>query len=169
VYSRKLNLLKIRIHSDYHLGQILFTGKDLVILDFEGEPARTYSERRLKFSSLRDVAGMIRSFHYAAYGSLFLESETRRDDVRRLLPYAALWAHYMSGFFMKAYLERVQGTGLIPDSEDDQKILLDIFLLSKAFYELNYELNNRPEWVMLPLTGIMNILENQHQPYEYSH
>jgi maltose alpha-D-glucosyltransferase/alpha-amylase len=169
VYSRKLNLLKIRIHGDYHLGQILFTGKDLVILDFEGEPARTYSERRLKFSSLRDVAGMIRSFHYAAYGSLFLESETRRDDVRRLLPYAALWAHYMSGFFMKAYLERVQGTGLIPDSEDDQKILLDIFLLSKAFYELNYELNNRPEWVMLPLTGIMNILENQHQPYEYSH
>src|SRR5690606_28662101 len=65
VYSRKLNLLKIRIHGDYHLGQILFTGKDLVILDFEGEPARTYSERRLKFSSLRDVAGMIRSFHYA--------------------------------------------------------------------------------------------------------
>ncbi len=161
IYSRKLDLPKIRIHGDYHLGQILFTGKDLVILDFEGEPARSYSERRLKFSALRDVAGMIRSFHYAAYGSLFLESETRHEDVERLLPYAEIWSHYMSGFFMKAYLERVAGTGLIPDDESDVKILLDVFLLSKAFYELNYELNNRPDWVMIPLKGILNIHKNE--------
>ncbi len=166
IYSRKLDLMKIRIHGDYHLGQVLFTGKDLVILDFEGEPARSYSERRLKFSALRDVAGMIRSFHYAAYGSLFLESETREEDVAQLLPYAEMWSHYMSGFFVKAYLEQVKGTGLIPDDEADIKILLDVFLLSKAFYELNYELNNRPGWVIIPLKGILNIHENETVEHE---
>jgi maltose alpha-D-glucosyltransferase/alpha-amylase len=165
IYSRKLDLLKIRIHGDYHLGQVLFTGKDLVILDFEGEPARSYSERRLKFSALRDVAGIIRSFHYAALGSLFLESETRYTDIQKLSPYSELWSHYMSGFFMEAYLERVKGTGLIPDNPDDIKILLDVFLLSKAFYELNYELNNRPDWVMIPLKGIQSIQQNESATY----
>ncbi|WP_118976338.1 maltose alpha-D-glucosyltransferase [Taibaiella koreensis] len=166
IYRRKLDLMKIRIHGDYHLGQILFTGKDLVILDFEGEPARSYSERRLKFSSLRDVAGMIRSFHYAAYGSLFLEGETRNEDVQKLTPYSELWSHYMSSFFMQAYLEMARGTGLIPDAEEDIRILLDVFLLSKAFYELNYELNNRPGWVMIPLKGIMSILQNETAAHE---
>jgi maltose alpha-D-glucosyltransferase/alpha-amylase len=168
IYSHKLNLLKIRIHGDYHLGQILFTGKDLVILDFEGEPARSYSERRLKFSSLRDVAGMIRSFHYAAYGSLFLERDTRPEDVANLVPYSEMWSHYMSGFFMRAYLDKVKGTGLVPDNSEDVKILLDVFLLSKAFYELNYELNNRPDWVMIPLKGILSIHENEMVQHECS-
>jgi maltose alpha-D-glucosyltransferase/alpha-amylase len=166
IYSHKLDLLKIRIHGDYHLGQVLFTGKDLVILDFEGEPARSYSERRLKFSSLRDVAGMIRSFHYAAYGSLFLEGDTRPEDIAGLVPYSEMWSHYMSGFFMDAYLEQVRGTGLIPDNKDDIKILLDVFLLSKAFYELNYELNNRPDWVMIPLKGILSIHANEPAQHE---
>jgi len=166
IYSRKLDLMKIRIHGDYHLGQILFTGKDLVILDFEGEPARSYSERRLKFSSLRDVAGMIRSFHYAAYGSLFLEGETRNEDIRKLIPYSELWSHYQAGIFMQAYLEKVKGTGLIPDEEADIRILLDVFLLSKAFYELNYELNNRPDWVMIPLKGILSILQKEPAAHE---
>jgi len=166
IYSRKLDLMKIRIHGDYHLGQILFTGKDLVILDFEGEPARSYSERRLKFAALRDIAGMIRSFHYAAYGNLFLESETRNEDIEKLIPYADLWNHYMSCFFMHAYLEKVQGTGLIPDKEEDIRILLDIFLLSKAFYELNYELNNRPSWVSIPVKGILSILHKEKVTHE---
>jgi len=160
VYHHKFDLLKIRIHGDYHLGQILFTGKDLVILDFEGEPARSYSERRLKFSSLRDVAGMIRSFYYAAYASLFLEGETRSGDIARLLPYSEMWSHYMAGFFVQSYLEKVKGSGLIPGSEEDVRILLEVFLMSKAFYELNYELNNRPSWVAIPLKGILNILNN---------
>jgi maltose alpha-D-glucosyltransferase/alpha-amylase len=168
IYNHKLDLLKIRIHGDYHLGQILFTGKDLVILDFEGEPARSYSERRLKFSSLRDVAGMIRSFHYAAYGSLFLEGDTRPEDVASLVPYSEMWSHYMSGFFIRAYMDKVKGTGLIPENEEDIKILLDVFLLSKAFYELNYELNNRPDWVMIPLKGILSIHENETAQHECS-
>lgn len=166
IYSHKMDLMKIRIHGDYHLGQILFTGKDLVILDFEGEPARSYSERRLKFSSLRDVAGMIRSFHYAAYGSLFLEGETRSGDIDKLIPYSELWSHYMSCFFIQAYFEKARGTRLIPDNDEDLKILLDVFLLSKAFYELNYELNNRPDWVMIPLKGILSIYQNEPVPHE---
>lgn len=166
IYSRKLDLLKIRIHGDYHLGQILFTGKDLMILDFEGEPARSYSERRLKYSALRDVAGLIRSFHYAAYGSLFLEGATRKEDIERLTPYSELWSHYMSGFFMEAYLEEVKGSGLVPEQKEDIKLLLEVFLLSKAFYELNYELNNRPDWVTIPLKGILSIHQNEPNTHE---
>jgi len=160
LYDHKMELLKIRIHGDYHLGQVLFTGKDLVILDFEGEPAKRYSERRLKFSALRDVAGMIRSFNYAAYGSLFLEGHARQEDIVMLEPYAALWSHYMSGFFMAAYLEKVAGTLLVPENKSDLKILLDAFLLSKVFYELNYEMNNRPDWLIIPVKGILNIYNN---------
>jgi maltose alpha-D-glucosyltransferase / alpha-amylase len=168
IYKHKLDILKIRIHGDYHLGQILFTGKDVVILDFEGEPARSYSERRLKFSALRDVAGMIRSFHYAAYGSLFLEGVTRPEDIADLVPYSEMWSHYMSGFFMRAYLDYAKGSGLIPENKDDIKLMLDVFLLSKAFYELNYELNNRPDWVMIPLKGILSIHENETAEHEFN-
>jgi maltose alpha-D-glucosyltransferase/alpha-amylase len=97
IYSHKINTAKIRIHGDFHLGQVLFTGKDFVLLDFEGEPARSYSERRLKRSALRDVAGMLRSFHYAAHGSLYLDNQIRKEDIGRLLPYVEQWYHYMGG------------------------------------------------------------------------
>ncbi|KQS26984.1 maltose alpha-D-glucosyltransferase [Dyadobacter sp. Leaf189] len=159
VYSHKIDTSKIRIHGDYHLGQVLFTGKDFVILDFEGEPARSYSERRLKRSALRDVAGMLRSFHYAAYGSLFLDNQIRKEDIGKLIPYVEQWYHYMSGFFMKAYLETVKTNPIIPSSKQDLDILLQTFLLQKAIYELNYEVNNRPSWVMVPLRGIKSILK----------
>lgn len=158
IYSRKIDVTKIRIHGDYHLGQVLYTGKDFMILDFEGEPARSYSERRLKYSPLRDVAGMIRSFHYAAYTSLFLDNQIRKEDVTKLLPYVEQWYHYTSGFFMHAYLEKARGANFIPASEEDLDILLQTFLLQKSIYELNYELNNRPAWVMVPLRGINSIL-----------
>ncbi|KAA8485284.1 maltose alpha-D-glucosyltransferase/alpha-amylase [Arcticibacter tournemirensis] len=158
IYSRKIDVTKIRIHGDYHLGQVLYTGKDFIILDFEGEPARSYSERRLKYSPLRDVAGMIRSFHYAAYGSLFLDNQIRREDIAKLLPFVEQWYHYMSGFFMHAYLDEVRGSHFIPEDKDDLEILLQTFLLQKAIYELNYELNNRPNWVIVPLRGIKAIL-----------
>lgn len=159
VYSHKIDTAKIRIHGDYHLGQVLFTGKDFVLLDFEGEPARSYSERRLKRSALRDVAGMLRSFHYAAHGSLYLDNQIRPEDVGRLLPFVEQWYHYMSGFFMKAYLETVGDSPIIPHQKEDLEILLRTFLLQKAIYELNYEVNNRPSWVMVPLRGIRAILE----------
>jgi len=163
VYSRKIDTAKIRIHGDYHLGQVLFTGKDFIILDFEGEPARSYSERRLKRSALRDVAGMLRSFHYAAYGSLYLDNQIRQEDIGKLLPYVEQWYHYMSGFFMKAYLETVKDSALIPQEKEDLEILLQTFLLQKAIYELNYEVNNRPSWVVVPLNGIKAIM-NKSEP-----
>ena len=158
IYSRKIDVTKIRIHGDYHLGQVLFTGKDFMILDFEGEPARSYSERRLKYSPLRDVAGMIRSFHYAAYGSLFLDNQIRPEDIEQLLPHIEQWYHYMSGFFMKAYLETVEGSSFVPKQSEDLEIMLQTFLMQKAVYELNYELNNRPDWVIVPLRGIKSIV-----------
>lgn len=159
IYKRKIDVIKIRIHGDYHLGQVLFTGKDFVITDFEGEPARTYSERRLKRSPMRDVAGMIRSFHYAAYGSLVLDSHARKEDVHKLIPFVEQWYHYMSGFFMRAYLDTVKGSAFVPDNSEDLETLLTTFLLEKAIYELNYELNNRPGWVMIPLRGIKEIMK----------
>ena len=159
IYKKKIDVIKIRIHGDYHLGQVLFTGKDFVITDFEGEPARSYSERRLKRSPMRDVAGMIRSFHYAAYGSLVLDSHARKEDVQKLIPFVEQWYHYMSGFFMRAYLDTVAGSPFIPNNNEDLDTLLTTFLLEKAIYELNYELNNRPGWVMIPLRGIKEIMK----------
>lgn len=158
IYSHKIDVTKIRIHGDYHLGQVLFTGGDFLILDFEGEPARSYSERRLKYSPLRDVAGMIRSFHYAAYGSLFLDNQIRPEDIEKLLPHVEQWYHYMSGFFMKSYLETVGGASFVPKLNEDLEIMLQTFLMQKAIYELNYELNNRPDWVLVPLRGIKSIV-----------
>jgi maltose alpha-D-glucosyltransferase / alpha-amylase len=164
VYSKKINASKIRIHGDYHLGQVLFTGKDFLILDFEGEPARSYSERRLKYSALRDVAGMIRSFHYAAYGSLFLDNQIREEDITKLLPFVERWYHYMSGYFMRAYLNTVDGASIIPHEQEDLEILLQTYLLQKAIYELNYELNNRPAWVLVPIRGIKAIMKKNQEP-----
>jgi maltose alpha-D-glucosyltransferase / alpha-amylase len=163
IYDHKIDVTKIRIHGDYHLGQVLFTGKDFLILDFEGEPARGYSERRLKHSPLRDVAGMIRSFHYAAYGSLYLDNQIRKEDIGKLIPYIEQWYHYMSGFFMRAYLKTVDGSAFVPKDEEDLQILMQTFLLQKAIYELNYEINNRPDWVLVPLRGIKSIVERARQ------
>lgn len=162
IYRKKLDVMKIRIHGDYHLGQTLFTGKDILILDFEGEPARSYSERRLKRSPLRDVAGMVRSFHYAAYGSLFLNNQFDQEDIDRMIPFVEQWYHYMSGFYMKSYLETTKDTMLVPKDEEDLEILMQTYLLEKSIYELNYELNNRPDWVIIPLRGIKAIMEEVH-------
>lgn len=159
IYARKFNSMKIRNHGDFHLGQVLFTGKDFCIIDFEGEPARTFSERRLKRSSLRDVAGMIRSFHYAVYNALFKMRSFSPMDTENLEKWGVLWYHYMSGIFLRAYLDKVQGSGLVPDNETDLKTMLETFILEKAVYELNYELNNRPNWVIIPIKGIKYIMK----------
>ncbi|NEM98555.1 maltose alpha-D-glucosyltransferase [Pontibacter burrus] len=158
IFSRKIDTLKIRTHGDYHLGQVLFTGKDFIIIDFEGEPARSFSERRLKRSPLRDVAGMIRSFHYAAYNALFQQDSAGKED-GYLEEWAEQWYHYASNFFMHCYLDKTMGTGIVPDKEEDFEILMETFLLEKAIYELGYELNNRPDWVLIPIRGIKYIMK----------
>ena len=157
ILDRRANATKIRIHGDYHLGQVLYTGKDFVILDFEGEPARPLSERKLKRSALRDVAGMMRSFQYAAYSALW-QPAMRAEDVPFLEHWADLWYRQMSSVFLHSYLAATDGADFIPSDENDFQILLEAYLLDKAVYEVGYELNNRPTWVVIPIRGIKHIL-----------
>ncbi|MFL6569492.1 MAG: maltose alpha-D-glucosyltransferase [Chthoniobacterales bacterium] len=149
---------KIRIHGDYHLGQVLYTGKDFIILDFEGEPARPLSERKLKRSALRDVAGMMRSFQYAAYSALWQPS-TRAEDIPFLERWADRWYRQMSSIFLQSYLKTSAGAAFIPKDENDLQVMLEAYLLDKAVYEVGYELNNRPDWVVIPIRGIKHILQ----------
>jgi trehalose synthase-fused probable maltokinase len=152
--------MRTRIHGDYHLGQVLHTGTDFVIIDFEGEPARSIAERRIKRSPLQDVAGMLRSFHYAAFVSLSegsLSGGGARNS-QALEAWANRWWEWMSGCFLRAYLQTSGRACYIPRSRNDLSQLLDFHLLEKAVYELYYELNNRPAWVGIPLRGIAAIL-----------
>jgi maltose alpha-D-glucosyltransferase/alpha-amylase len=149
--------VKIRIHGDYHLGQVLYTGKDFVVLDFEGEPARALAERKLKRSALRDVAGMMRSFQYAAYSALW-QPAMRGEDIPFLEHWADLWYRHSASVFLQSYLKATAGAPFLP-AESDLPILLEAYLLDKAVYEIGYELNHRPDWVVIPIRGIKHILK----------
>jgi len=151
IYKTRINAIKTRIHGDYHLGQVLFTGKDFVIIDFEGEPGFSFSERRLKKSPMKDVAGMMRSFHYAAFGKILLNENYREKDIEFLEQWAEQWQHYVSRFYLGAYLERM---GMEKSLSSENEILIRTYLVEKAVYELGYELNGRPDWVNIPLRGI---------------
>jgi maltose alpha-D-glucosyltransferase/alpha-amylase len=153
---------RIRCHGDYHLGQVLVTEGDVIILDFEGEPARPLAERRAKTSPLRDVAGMLRSFGYAALTGLGAATTTRPEDVERLAPWADLWETWVSAAFLRAYLAATGGASFLPSRADDRDMLLQAFVLDKALYELGYELNNRPDWVHIPLTGLLRLCSRLH-------
>jgi maltose alpha-D-glucosyltransferase/alpha-amylase len=161
IVGKKISASRIRCHGDYHLGQVLYTGKDFVIIDFEGEPARPLSERRLKRSPLQDVAGMIRSFHYAAlqgYFQLGARGLATPENAQPLKQAAAFWYRHVAAAFLRAYQEHSLGAKYFPASRAEQDVLLDFYLLEKAIYELGYELNNRPDWVEVPLTGILELL-----------
>jgi len=157
--DRRSNASKIRIHGDYHLGQVLYTGKDFIILDFEGEPARALGERKLKRSALRDVTGMMRSFQYAAYSALW-QPAMRTEDVPFLERWADLWYRQMSSVFLQSYLKTVAGAIFVPQNPGDLQIMLEAYLLDKAVYEIGYELNHRPDWVVIPVRGIKHILNS---------
>jgi maltose alpha-D-glucosyltransferase/alpha-amylase len=150
---------RTRIHGDYHLGQVLRVKTDFVILDFEGEPARSLEARRAKHSPLKDVAGMLRSFNYAAWAALRRYSSRRPDDQTQLEPWARLWDYSVSAEFLHAYRETMAGSSLLPADASAFQALLDLYLLEKAFYELVYELNSRPDWVRIPLMGIASLLQ----------
>jgi maltose alpha-D-glucosyltransferase/alpha-amylase len=159
VLDRKIRATRIRAHGDYHLGQLLYTGKDFVILDFEGEPARPLGERRLKRSPLRDVAGMLRSFHYASVTAL-IGGRVRPEDVSAVQGWADSWYRWVTLAFLKSYVATVGDVSLLPKTVEERRVLLDTHLLDKAMYELIYELNNRPDWVRIPLLGILQLTGN---------
>jgi maltose alpha-D-glucosyltransferase/alpha-amylase len=155
--SSNLRTQRTRIHGDYHLGQVLKVKTDFVILDFEGEPARSLAYRRAKQCPLKDVAGMLRSFSYAAYASLINYTARHSEDVARLEPWALLWERSSAAEFLRAYRETTQGAEFLPVNGTDFRKLLDVFLLDKALYEVLYEMNSRPAWLRIPLLGILSL------------
>ena len=160
--NRSISTTRIRCHGDYHLGQVLFTGNDFYIIDFEGEPERPLEVRRLKRSPLRDVAGMVRSFHYVAYSSLFEQESSglaADEHLLELEAWAKLWYKWISAAFLNSYLEEAKEEDFIPEDFEELEILFETFILEKAIYELGYELNNRPNWLKIPLSGIKQIFE----------
>lgn len=148
---------RIRCHGDYHLGQVLVTEGDVVILDFEGEPARPLAERRAKCSPLRDVAGMLRSFSYAALTALGTATVTRPDQYERLAPWADLWETWVRAIFLRAYRTAAVGSPLLPVTPADFDTVLQAFILDKALYELGYELDHRPDLARIPMLGLLRL------------
>jgi maltose alpha-D-glucosyltransferase/alpha-amylase len=154
IAAEPLAATRIRIHGDYHLGQVLDTGDDFVIIDFEGEPGRPLAERRQKLGPLRDVAGKIRSYEYAGAAALRARTADKGDEQARLAPRAHDFATSAWNAFLAGYIGRAQGSALIPPSPIHQSRLLDFYLIEKCVYEVAYELNNRPDWVAIPLGGL---------------
>jgi maltose alpha-D-glucosyltransferase/alpha-amylase len=148
---------RTRIHGDYHLGQVLKVKSDFVILDFEGEPTRPLAYRRSKQCPLKDVAGMLRSFSYAAYVGLINYTARRSEDFDRLEPWAQFWERATAAEFLRSYRETAQGAEFLPNNGADLRKLLDVFLMDKALYELLYEINSRPAWLRIPLLGILSL------------
>jgi maltose alpha-D-glucosyltransferase/alpha-amylase len=165
ISEMEISAIRTRIHGDYHLGQVLFTGSDYFIIDFEGEPARPLSERRNKRSPLQDVAGMLRSFQYAARAasdSAKERSPDSQDSHAKIDALALQWRDRASRQFLRSYRQTAGDARFLPASQADFDTLLKILLLEKAVYELGYELNNRPAWLPIPIEGIRDIVASQH-------
>jgi maltose alpha-D-glucosyltransferase / alpha-amylase len=149
--------LRIRIHGNYHLGQVLREKSDFLIAGFEGELGRPLEERRAKQSPLKDVAGMLRSFSYSALTTLMNYASRRGEDFARLEPWARLWERSVAAEFVRAYRESAQETDFLPQEPQEFQRLLAGYWLDKAIYELAYELNYRPAWARIPLMGLLSL------------
>ncbi|MEM8533734.1 MAG: putative maltokinase, partial [Chloroflexota bacterium] len=160
--DRKVTAMRMRCHGNYHLGNVLWADNDFVIVDFEGEPTRSLEERRTKTSPLRDVASMLRSFQYAAYAALLLhetEGTLQTIDQHTRENWARFWYTWVSAVFLRTYLDTASQSPLLLQTPEECQMLLDAYLLEKALYELGYELSHRPEWIRIPLQGIIQLLE----------
>ena len=167
VIDRKITAMRIRCHGDYHLGQLIRSSDDFIITDFEGEPLRPLSERRIKRSAMRDVAGMLRSFYYAsstAVRNQVEREEAAPEELAVLQRWAQFWNTWVSTTFLKSYLEAAAGASFIPGSREELLVLMDAFMLEKAVYEVGYELNNRPAWAIIPIHSIPRLLEVEQTP-----
>jgi trehalose synthase-fused probable maltokinase len=154
----KMKSERIRIHGDYHLGQVLVNGDDFYLLDFEGEPESTIRDRKVKQPPLKDVAGLFRSFHYAIYATIFNNKDKYPYEQEQLFAAAELLFKYFVGTFLETYIEKVQSENLNIGYTQEIEFLLKYCILEKAVYELGYELNSRPRWAVIPLRGIQTIM-----------
>lgn len=162
IKDMQLNALRIRVHGDYHLGQILCSGNDYVIIDFEGEPARSIGERRIKRSPLKDIASMIRSFHYASEAALagpLSRLALTAEQKTSLEPWGRIWREWTTAAFLNSYFPPLCESGILPRENVELNFMLKVYMLDKAVYELEYELNNRPAWVNIPLKGLLQLIE----------
>ncbi|MFW5756023.1 MAG: maltose alpha-D-glucosyltransferase [Tangfeifania sp.] len=158
--KKKIHTSKTRVHGDYHLGQVLFTGKDFVIIDFEGEPTRSLTARKLKHCPFKDVAGMLRSFHYAIYMGQ-LENQSKIPESAEVLnPWLEAWYEIVENSYVESYLETAKGASFMPEEEREINDLLSVYTIEKAIYEADYEFNNRPDWLHIPLNGLKKILDD---------
>jgi trehalose synthase-fused probable maltokinase len=158
--DRDIQALRIRHHGDFHLGQVLYTGEDFMIVDFEGAPAVPLAVRRSKHLAMRDVAGMVRSFQYAPYAALLgqISGVEAADKLSVLEKWSAFWTAVVSAEYLRGYFETAEGHPFFSRTAEERRLLLDIFLLQKALYEIDYELNNRPAWVRIPLRGTLGLI-----------
>lgn len=156
----KLKGERIRVHGDYHLGQILVKDDDFYILDFEGEPESTIRDRKVKQPPLKDVAGMFRSFHYAIYATIFNNGEKYIQTQETLFEAAEVLYSYFTSVFLATYMDEILEANLNIGYNQERNFILKYCLLEKAVYELGYELNSRPRWALIPLKGISNIINH---------
>lgn len=159
VMQRKLTGTRIRTHGNYHLGQLMYTGKDFFIFGFEGEPEHALIDRKLKRSPIMDLASMIMSLHLASYSALLKHASARKEDLPRLLPWEELWFRYVSGVFVSSYRKAVEGSGLLPEEDEELEELLFAFLLERFIIELGKSLDE-PGSVIAPLKGLVFLLES---------
>ena len=156
--DKRMSGMRIRNHGDYHLSNVLFTGSDWVLTNFEGDPGRPLSERRIKRSALRDVATMLRSFHYVSHAALFGDVPgivPSREAHPQLERWARVWYHWVSAVFLKEYFRCCANASFLPQQVDETKILLAAYMIERALIELEYELEQRPAWIRIPLHGIL--------------
>jgi maltose alpha-D-glucosyltransferase/alpha-amylase len=156
-----VQMYNIRHHGDFHLGQILFVRDDIFIIDFEGEPRRSLHERRMKAPAARDVAGLIRSIDYSVTSAQERALKTGTDDDGRLTAALSAWRNEATQTFLTAYREAMSDSRLWPEDDNDAESMLRFFLLEKAFYEIDYELAHRPDWLRVALGGALRVLRKQ--------
>jgi len=163
VARRRLDAVRIRVHGDYHLGKVLWTGDDFVIVDFAGEPSRPLSQRRFKRSPLRDVAAMLRSFDYVSEAAL-RDGRLRAEDVTQVAPWAHAWFDWVSAAFLRGYCDTLRGGPLLPPHPAEVALLLDFYQLEKCISEIGYELDHRPDWLEIPMRGLLELVDGEHGP-----
>ncbi|MGH8216476.1 MAG: phosphotransferase, partial [Rhodanobacteraceae bacterium] len=158
-----LDATKTRIHGDYHLGQVLLAKDDWLIVDFEGEPERPMEQRRGKYSPLRDVAGMLRSFNYAAAAAQMRLPPALATSPDAAVSFASRWCTAATAAFLEAYRKTIAGVDSYPADPATAQHWLDLFILEKACYEIVYEANNRPGWLLIPVRGVQHLMDGHAQ------